>query len=77
VNRWTWHDTLLVCAATMLTLALAASLRADGAATCAPRGRAIPLDTVGCGHLEDCTPLVRVRWMSDNPFAASAAWSER
>jgi hypothetical protein len=67
--RWNWPDTLLTLAAVILTLALAASLRADGAATChAPR--AVPLDTVPCGHLDDCTPLVRVRWMSDHPFAA-------
>jgi hypothetical protein len=72
MNRWQWPDTMLTLAAVMLTLALAASLRADGAATCRPSGRAIPLDTVGCGHLEDCTPLVRVRWMSDNPFTQGA-----
>jgi len=23
-------------------------------------------------NLEDCTPLVRVRWMSDNPFTQGA-----
>ena len=72
MNRWQWPDTLLVCAATMLTLALAASLRADGAATCHAAPRVVPLDTVGCGHLENCTPLVRVRWMSDNPFTQGA-----
>jgi len=71
MSRWTWPDTLLTLAAVILTLALAASLRADGAATChAPR--AVPLDTVPCGHLKDCTPLVRVRWMSDNPFTQGA-----
>jgi len=32
------------------------------------RPAAIPLDTVPCGHLKTCTPLVRVRYMSDNPF---------
>jgi hypothetical protein len=66
MNRWNWLDTLLTLAAVLLTLALAASLRADGAATCATRPRPIPLDTV------DCTPLVRVRWMSDNPFTQGA-----
>jgi hypothetical protein len=71
MNRWQWPDTVLVLAAIVLTLALAASLRADGAATCHPP-RAVPLDTVGCGHLENCTPLVRVRWMSDNPFTQGA-----
>jgi hypothetical protein len=71
MNRWTWPDTVLTLAAVILALALAASLRADGASVChAPR--AVPLDTVPCGHLEDCTPLVRVRWMSDNPFAEGA-----
>ena len=72
MNRWTSPDTLLLCVAILLTLALAASLRADGAATCHAAPRAIPLDTVGCGHLEDCTPLVRVRWMSANPFTQGA-----
>jgi hypothetical protein len=33
------------------------------------RYHSIPLDTVGCGHLERCTLRERVRWMSDNPFA--------
>jgi hypothetical protein len=41
MNRWTSPDTLLLCAAILLTLALAASLRADGAATCATRPRAV------------------------------------
>ena len=71
MNRWTWPDTALTLAAVLLTLALAASLRADGAATC-QTVREVPLDTLGCGHLEDCTPLVRVRWMSDNPFTLGA-----
>jgi hypothetical protein len=71
MSRWTWPDTVLVLAAVILTLALAASLRADGAATChAPR--AVPMDTVGCGRLEACTPTVRARWMSENPFAQGA-----
>jgi len=72
MNRWTSPDTLLLCAAILLTLALAASLRADGAATCATRPRPIPLDTVPCGHLEDCTPLVRVRYGTMNPFTQGA-----
>jgi len=68
MNRWQWPDTLLTLAAVILTLALAASLRADGVAACQPAQRAIPLDTVPCGHLTTCTPLVRVRYMSVNPF---------
>jgi hypothetical protein len=72
MNRWTWPDTLLTLAAVALTLALAASLRADGYAACERAGRAVPLDSVPCGHLNNCTPLVRVRWMSDNPFTQGA-----
>jgi hypothetical protein len=67
--RWTWPKTLF--AALMVYALIAAYGRGieDGAAGCRPlHPRPIPLDTVPCGHLEDCTPLVRVRWMSDNPF---------
>jgi hypothetical protein len=56
MSRWTWPDTLLTLAAVILTIALAASLRADGAATC-QTVREVPKHQ-----------------MSDNPFAASAAW---
>jgi hypothetical protein len=68
MSRWTWADTVLLLAAVLLTLALVASLRADGAATCQAAVRTVPLDTVGCGRLEACTPTVRARWMSVNPF---------
>jgi hypothetical protein len=77
MNRWTWPDTVLVLAAIVLTLALAASLRVDGAATCQAAVRTVPLDTVGCGRLETCTPTVRARWMSHNPFAAPSRTETR
>jgi len=41
-------------------------------APCQAFARAVPMDTVPCGHLDDCTPLVRVRYMSDNPFTQGA-----
>jgi hypothetical protein len=68
MTRWQWPEALLTLAGVMLTLALAASLRADGVAACQQAQRSIPLDTVPCGHLTNCTPLVRVRDMSVNPF---------
>jgi hypothetical protein len=70
MNRYTWTDWLLVAAA-IAAVAFTLSLRAKMDDRTAPGtvSRTVPLDTVPCGHLERCTPLVRVRWMSDNPLA--------
>jgi hypothetical protein len=68
MTRWQWPKTLF--AALMVYAMVAAYGRGieDGAAKCRTWQRTIPLDTVPCGHLTNCTPLVRVRYMSVNPF---------
>jgi hypothetical protein len=67
MNRWTWEDTIVALALVGIVAVLYEwSLRADVEAHAAPR--AVPMDTVGCGRLEACTPTVRARWMSVNPF---------
>jgi hypothetical protein len=71
MNRWTWEDTIVALALVLIVAVLYEwAVRADVAAHAAPR--AVPLDTVPCGHLEDCTPLVRVRYGAMNPFTQGA-----
>jgi hypothetical protein len=70
MNRWTLEDAAwAIVVLSIGALLIAASLRGDRVAPChAPR--AVPMDTVPCGHLTRCTPTTRARWMSDHPFAA-------
>jgi hypothetical protein len=69
MRDWSWWDTLLVLAAMIVTALTITAAR--GAEIPPVRYDYIPLDTVGCGHLERCVPRERVRWMSHNPFAAT------
>jgi len=67
MNRWQWQDTALVVAA---AIALGVYVSATTARDL-PRAAthiAFPLDSIPCGHFDDCTPKARARWMSHNPF---------
>ena len=67
MSKWNWEDTLYAAIATLLLALLWAQTRQP-----APRematGAYVMLDSVPCGHLKDCVPRVRARWMTHNPL---------
>jgi hypothetical protein len=75
MDRWTWHDTAIVCVA-LIVLGGLAALIAQPVPPPPVRLNTLQLDTIGCGHVARCTPITRPRWMSDNPFFAAPGSTE-